>query len=65
MDRPFDRLKDCIKCHREIDEVEVRLKRLTIGPDTYRRTGMEKDPAFKYEKLCTDCHDGRVIPTKG
>lgn len=65
MDRPFDRTKDCIRCHRYIDEEVVKLKKLTIGPDTYRRNDMEKNPDFKFEKLCTDCFNGKVIPPKG
>jgi len=55
MDREFDRMKDCVRCHREIDEVNVKLKKITIGPDTFRRHDLMKDESFKYEKLCTDC----------
>jgi hypothetical protein len=59
MEREFDRTKDCVVCRREIDEVEVKLKKLTIGGDTYR----QYDPNFlakmKYEKICTDCYRGK------
>lgn len=61
-DRPFDRLKDCVCCHREIDEVKVFLKRLTIGGDAYRHKDALNDPTLKYEKLCTECYKG---PSKG
>ena len=46
----FDPKKDCIKCKRYIDEVEVRLKRLTIGSENHP----------KFEKLCSDCFDGKL-----
>lgn len=59
--KPFDRTTHCAKCLRYIDEEVVRLKKLTIGPDTYRRSDMEKNPAFKYEKICSDCFNGRPI----
>jgi len=60
MNRPFDRTRDCASCLREIDEVTVKLKKLTLGGDTYR----QYDPGYlsrqKYEKICTDCFYGRT-----
>lgn len=61
-ERPFDRLKDCICCHREIDEETVFLKKITIGGDTYRQHDPKYLDTLKYERLCTDCHKG---PSKG
>lgn len=55
MDRPFDRLKDCVKCLREIDEKEVKLKRIVTAGDTYRHPDALVNPMFKFEKYCTDC----------
>jgi hypothetical protein len=55
MERSFDRDKDCFKCHREIDEVEVKLKKIIVGPDTYRRYGKDEIETLRYEKYCTDC----------
>jgi hypothetical protein len=55
MEREFDREKDCFKCHREIDEIEVRLKKIIVGPDTYRRYGKDEIETLRYEKYCTDC----------
>jgi hypothetical protein len=61
LSRKFDRTKDCVICQREIDDVNVMLKQLTIGGDTYR----QYDPAFlsktKFEKICTDCFAGRPV----
>lgn len=61
-DRPFDRLKDCACCKREIDEVTVFLKKITIGGDSYRHHEALQNATFKYEKLCKECHQG---PSKG
>jgi hypothetical protein len=55
IERQFDRLKDCIKCQRYIDEKEVKLKKIVVGPDTYRRYDILNDPKVKYERICTDC----------
>jgi hypothetical protein len=55
MDREFNRTKDCIKCRRYIDEETVKLKKITIGGDTYRQTDPEFLAKLKYEKICTDC----------
>lgn len=54
----FDRTKDCFKCHRYIDEDKVRLKRIVVGPDTYRRPDIE---CLKFEKYCTDCVIGNTV----
>lgn len=54
--RDFDRYKDCFSCKREIDEVTVKLKRVVVGPDTYRRS----DADGKFEKYCTDCVSGTL-----
>lgn len=61
MDRPFDRTKDCVKCLREIDEVTVKLKKLTIGGDTYRQYKQDYLEKTKYEKICIDCFHGREV----
>lgn len=53
--REFNRLTDCSRCRREINDVDVKLKKIIIGPDTYRRDNLDKDPNFKYEKICVDC----------
>lgn len=63
--RPFDRTKDCAKCLREIDEIEVKLKKLIIGGDTYRQYDQKYLERQKYEKVCVDCWYGKVIPPKG
>jgi len=62
MARPFDRTKDCSSCLREIDEITVRLKKLTIGGDTYRHYDPEFLSKTKYVKICTDCFYGHPIP---
>ena len=59
MDRPFNKFTDCAKCLREIDEITVRLKKLTIGPDTYRRYDEDFIKAAKYEKICVSCWEGK------
>jgi hypothetical protein len=59
--RPFDRTKDCVICLREIDEITVRLKKLTIGGDTYRQYGPDYLSKTKYEKVCFDCFEGRPV----
>jgi hypothetical protein len=59
MEREFDRSKDCISCHREIDEVEVKLKKIVVGPDTYRRYEAGEIKTLKFEKYCTDCVRGK------
>ena len=61
MSREFDKTKDCANCLREIDEVTVKLKKLTIGPDTYRRYKVEDIKNFKYEKICHDCFYGKPV----
>lgn len=59
MEREFDRNKDCFKCHREIDEAEVKLKKIVVGPDTYRRYDSKEVESLKFEKYCTDCIRGK------
>jgi len=59
--REFDRTKDCVKCKRYIDEIEVKLKKLTIGEDTYRQYNPKYLEKIKYEKLCTDCASGKTV----
>jgi hypothetical protein len=59
--RPFDRTKDCVSCLREIDEVTVRLKKLTVGGDTYRRYDPKDLAGLKYEKICVDCFFGKPV----
>lgn len=59
--RNFDRTKDCVICLREIDEITVRLKKLTIGGDTYRHYEPDYLSKTKYEKICFDCHAGRPV----
>lgn len=60
-ERPFNRTTDCIKCQRYIDEIDVKLKKLTIGGDTYRHYDKEYlERSTKYEKICTDCFYGRT-----
>ncbi len=59
MDRPFDRYKDCCKCKRYIDEETVKLKKITIGGDTYRQTDQNYLDKMKYEKICFDCWYGK------
>jgi len=59
--REFDRTKDCVKCKRYIDEIEVKLKKLTIGGDTYRQYDPKYLDRQKYEKICTDCFNGKTI----
>jgi hypothetical protein len=61
MDRPFDRLKDCVQCKREIDEVTVKLKKITCSGDTYRHADALTNPIFRYDKICTDCFYNRKI----
>lgn len=56
--REFDKTTHCIKCRRYIDEETVKLKKLTIGPDTYRQTNADYLDKVKYEKICFDCHYG-------
>lgn len=58
MEREFDRLKDCCVCKREIDEVNVKLKKLITGGDSYRVKDALRDPRFKWEKICYDCFYG-------
>jgi hypothetical protein len=58
--RPFDRTKDCVSCLREIDEITVKLKKLTLGGDTYRQYDPKYLNQLKYEKLCTDCFYGKA-----
>jgi hypothetical protein len=55
-ERSFNRLTDCIKCKRYIDEKEVKLKRIVMSGDTYRHKDALLNPAIKYEKLCVDCY---------
>lgn len=59
--REFNRTTHCAKCLRYIDEEVVKLKKLTIGGDTYR----QPDPSYiektKYEKICFDCWYGKPI----
>ena len=57
--RGFDRTTDCANCLREIDEVNVFLKKLTIGGDTYRQYDKDFLSKTKYVKICTDCFAGR------
>ena len=52
----FNRETHCVKCQRFIDEETVKLKRIIVGPDTYRRFDILDNPNFKYEKICTDCN---------
>lgn len=54
-EREFNKYTDCVKCKRYIDEVEVKLKKLTIGGDTYRQYDPQYLSKMKYEKICTDC----------
>jgi hypothetical protein len=61
MERKFDRTKDCAICLREIDEITVRLKKLTIGGDTYRHYSPDYLSKTKYEKVCFDCFEGRPV----
>jgi hypothetical protein len=49
MEREFSNQTHCISCRKYIDEVEVRLKFLTIGS--------ENQP--KFEKTCVSCFDGK------
>lgn len=61
MEREFDKTKDCAKCKRYIDEETVKLKKLTIGGDTYRQYDPKYLDRQKYEKICVDCWYGREI----
>ena len=54
-ERPFDRYTHCFRCKRYIDEETVKLKKIIVGPDTYRQSNPEFLDQVKYEKLCTDC----------
>lgn len=61
MEREFNRLTDCVSCKRYIDEVTVKLKKLTTAGDTYRVPNATTDPRFKWEKLCVECFYGRKV----
>jgi len=63
--REFDRTKDCAKCLREIDEITVKLKKLTIGGDTYRQYDPKYLETTKYEKICVDCASGKTVAIEG
>jgi hypothetical protein len=56
--KEFNRLTDCVKCKRIIDEKKVKLKKVIVGPDTYRHYDALNDPKLKFEKMCTDCFYG-------
>jgi hypothetical protein len=61
MNRPFDKTLDCAKCLRYIDEITVKLKKLTISGDTYRHYDKDYLDNQKYEKICTDCFYGKKV----